>query len=189
MSNILTVIAKGSYSDDWPEIQVFENNQLCGTSKIQEYSEIDFSINLNNVQNIIRIDYINKTESSTKVEQGVIVQDQYVEIKGLRLDNILLDKWIITESDYYPKYFPGFLKYNPIVESKIRSQLIWHFPGSFVIQPLPNKEIFWDWYFYQIRNVYVKYYSGKDQSRNEQYAGSLDPLDQLINEINSFINV
>lgn len=185
----LTIIANGVYSDDWPEIQVFENDNLCGTAKIQEHSQVDFQLQLNKNSNIIRIDYTNKTESSTKVNDGAVVSDQYLEIKNIRLNNILLDKWILTESDYYPNYFLGFLNNNPHAEKKLHSQLIWHFPGSFVVQPLPNKDVFWEWYFYQCRYVYVKQYDEKGKSREEHYSGSLNPLTNLISEIKRIINV
>lgn len=177
------------YSDDWPEIQVFENDNLCGTAKIQGHSQVDFQLQLNKNSNIIRIDYTNKTESSTKVNDGAVVSDQYLEIKNIRLNNILLDKWILTESDYYPNYFLGFLNANPHAEKKLHSQLIWHFPGSFVVQPLPNKDVFWEWYYHQRRNVYVDFLDGKDQQRNEQYAGSTELYAELIQEIKDIINV
>lgn len=187
--NVLTIIAAGSYSEDWPEIEVFENDVLCGVSKIQELSEVSFPINLEANQNIIRIAYTNKTEASTKVQDGVIISDQYLEIKNIRINNILLDQWILTESDYYPTYFSGFLEANSCAETKLRSQLIWHFPGNFIIQPLPNKNKFWEWYYHQRRHVYVNQMSIRDQERNEQYAGSTDPLTELITEIKTIINV
>lgn len=186
---ILTIIANGSYSEDWPKIEVFENNISCGVAKIQESTEVDFPIQLNNNQNIIRIAYTNKTETSTKVKNGVIVSDQFLEIKDIRLSNILLDKWILTESDYYPRYFSGFLADNPTAKEKLRSQLIWHFPGNFIMQPLPSKENFWDWYYHQQRCVYVKEYYGKDKIRNDEYTGSVDPLLSLMNEVRALINV
>lgn len=186
---MFTVIAAGSYSEDWPKIEVFENDRSCGVAQIQDLSEVNFPIKLENEQNIIRIAYTNKTESSTKVRDGVIISDQFLEIKNIRINDILLDQWILTESDYYPKYFTGFLEHNPFAETKLRSQLIWHFPGNFIIQPLPNKKIFWDWYFYQRRYVYVNHYHGKDKIRNDEYAGSVEPLTELLNEIRELINV
>lgn len=185
----LTVIAKGHCSQVYPEIKIFENSQCIGHHVVQDLCEMDVEIQLSQPNNMITIEYFNKLESHTRVENSVIVQDQYVELIDLRVDDILLDRWMLTESDYQPAYFDGFRLTNPTAPVTIRSQLIWHFPGQLILQSLPPADVFWEWYYHQRRNVYVDFLDGKDQQRNEQYAGSTELYAELIQEIKDLINV
>jgi len=185
----LTVIAKGHCSQVCPEIKIFENNQCIGQHIVQDLCELDVEIQLAQPNNVISINYFNKLGSHTKIEDSVIVQDQFVELMDLRLDDILLDRWMLTESDYCPDYFAGFQLANPDAPAIIRSQLIWHFPGQFVLQSLPSTGVFWEWYYHQRRNVYVDQLDARDQQRNEQYAGSTELYPELIQEIKDIINV
>jgi hypothetical protein len=95
----------------------------------------------------------------------------------------------MTEGHYYPEYFEGFKKQFPTAPKKIKSQLIWHFPGNFELPILPHKDKFWYWYRNQRRYVYVEMQEGKADHRDETYIGSLDNHQDLINEIKKIINV
>jgi hypothetical protein len=185
----LTVIAQGTHSVEWPQLEVVVNNVSAGIQEIQTHSEIDFDIDLSQEQNHIEIRYVNKKEHHTVVENGEIISDQSVELIQLRLNDILLDDWFITTGHYSPNYFEGFKTLNPNAPDTLKSQMIWHFPGSFIFVPVPNKNNFWFWYRDQRRYIHVKQYNNKDQYREENYVGSLDPLEDLIKEIKHVINI
>jgi hypothetical protein len=184
-----TILAKGYGSDTYPKIALYENNKHVGSSVVKDFCEINFDIALDENFNCLVIDYYNKLENQTKVVNGEIVEDQYIEFVGIRLNDILLNSWALTESDYYPRYFHGFLTQYPNSPTKIRSQLICHFPGKIELQPFPNKNTFWEWYYQQRRYVYVEQLSDQDRVHNELYAGSTELLNDLINEIKTIINV
>lgn len=184
-----TVIAQGTHSIEWPKIQLLVNGQNCGQHEIHNQSEVDFDINLDQPMNIIEIAYINKQQNHTVFDQGQIVQDQLLEICQVRLDNILLDHWFLTQGHYYPHYFEGFLQQCPDANRKIRSQLIWHFPGRFVFESVPSAKDFWLWYRDQRRYIHIRKYSNKAQYREEGYIGSFDPLIDLISDIERLIDV
>lgn len=184
-----TVIAKAQFSVEWPRIEVTVNGNICGTAEIQDVAEIDFDIDLNQAYNTIAIRYINKQQHHTVFENGAIVQDQTLELQQVRLNDILLDNWFLTQGHYYPNYFEGFLQQCPDAERKLRSQLIWHFPGEFVFESVPSEDKFWFWYRDQRRYIHVKQYSDKEGYREENYIGSFDPLTDLMNDIRKIIDV
>ena len=185
----LTVIAQGTYSIAWPVIEVFVNDCSVGSAKVQELSELDFDIVLDQEQNYIRIHYTNKEEHHTVVDNDEIVSDQSVELLQVRLDDILLDTWFLTETHYVPDYFAGFRLSNPLAPKQLKSQLIWHFPGTLMLPPVPGKDKFWFWYRDQRRFIHIKQYSDKDGYREENYIGSLDPLTDLIKEIKNVLDI
>lgn len=186
----LTVIAQGWHSDEWPLLSITVNNKEYCQKEIQNLTEFDIDINLLEENNSVSINYINKQEHHTKFENNSIVSDQYVEIKALRLDDILLDSWVLTEGTFYPNYFDGFLQQCPDAATNIRSQLIWHFPGKFILPALPSESNFWLWYRHQRRNIHVTHYSqGNSAYREEAYIGSLDSHKDIVEEIKKIINV
>lgn len=185
----LTVIAQGTHSIEWPVIEVFVNDRSVGSAEVQELSELDFDISLDQEQNYIRIHYTNKEEHHTVVNNGEIVSDQSVEVLQVRLDDILLDTWFLTEAHYKPDYFTGFQLSNPLAPQQLKSQLIWHFPGTLVLPAVPDEDKFWFWYRDQRRFIHVKHHSDKDGYREENYSGSLDPLTDLIQEIKNVLDI
>lgn len=184
-----TVIAKGCHSVEWPMIDVYVNDTHVGSAEIHDLSEIDFDLALDQEHNCIRIHYSNKEEHHTVVDNNAIVSDQSLEILQVRLDDILLDDWFLTEGHYAPDYFEGFRLSTPTAPTTLKSQLIWHFPGNFVFPTVPEESKFWFWYRDQRRIVHTKAYSEKDGYREENYVGSLDPLTDLIKEIKHVIDI
>jgi len=185
----LTVIAKGSHSVEWPKLEVFVNGRSCGCQEITDLQEYNFDVSFDQDQNYIQFHYINKQEHHTVTKDGKIISDQNLEILKLRIDDILLDSWFLTEGYYVPDYFPGFRSNFPLEPSTLKSQLIWHFPGFYDFPAVPKEDQFWFWYRDQRRYVHVQQYKDKDNDRNENYTGSLDPLTDLIAEIKNIINV
>lgn len=184
-----TVIASGKYSIEWPIIELIVNGKSCGTAEITEYTVADFDIELLQEKNVIEILYTNKKEHHTVVNDSCITSDQSLEIQKIRINDILLDNWFLTQGYYYPDYFAGFLERYPLADKKLKSQLVWHFPGKFIFETVPKESNFWFWYRNQRRYIHIKKYSEKDGYREENYIGSFDPLTDLINEIKRLINV
>jgi hypothetical protein len=96
---------------------------------------------------------------------------------------------VLTEAHYEPEYFAGFRLSNPEAPGQIKSQLIWHFPGNFILPVIPEQSKFWFWYRDQRRFIHIKQYSDKDGYREENYIGSLDPLTDLIQEIENVLDI
>ena len=185
----LTIIAKGTHSVEWPEVELWVNNRLCGKGTVEEHTELDFEFELDRKENFISIHYINKQEHHTVHHNNVIISDQSLTLIGIRFDDILLNNWIITEGYYYPDYFEGFKKQVSDAPKKLHSQLIWHFPGKFELPILPHKNNFWHWYRDQRRYIHTETHKGKDDYRDEAYICSLTNHQDLINQIKKLINV
>lgn len=81
----LTMIAQGTYSDEWPELEVFVNGDSCGRQRVEDLAELDFEIQLDRSSNTVEIHYVNKQEHHTKVEDGQVVVDQCVELEASKL--------------------------------------------------------------------------------------------------------
>jgi hypothetical protein len=187
----ITVIAKGTKSTEWPRLKVLVNGESYGEFEVIDRCEYDVEIPLvEEKNNFIELDYFSKNEGHTIVENGQIVLDQAVELEAIRLDGILLDSWFVTEGYYCPRYFEGFKSQFPDAPLTTKSQLIWHFPGSFQFVPVPAESKFWFWYRDQRQQVHsARFTSAKDQARDEAYVGSLDPCCELIQEIKHIIDV
>jgi hypothetical protein len=100
-------------------------------------------VDFNQAPNNISIGYYNKYESETVLEHGKIVRDQSLELVSVYDDDILLEPWFWTDHYYYPSYFQGYLRANPDAPKTQRSQLVWHFPGRYMIMNVPDSKNFW----------------------------------------------
>lgn len=183
-----TVIAKGEHSDEWPEIEVWVNDSCQGRARIEGHSELDFDISLPHGWNNLRLEYTNKQEHHTKTAGGSVIADQVLTLQQVRIDDILCDTWMLTDGHYRPRYFPGFLASSPEAPAHLPSQLIWHFPGTFVFPDLPSEDVFWEWYRDQ-RYAHLQQYQGKDWHREEKYIGSRDMHQDLVSQIKQLIDV
>ena len=97
----------------------------------------------------------------------------------------------MTEGTYEPRYFKGFIKQckeqrinYPLVK-RLKSQLIWHFPGQFIF--LEFYKDFWDWYFNEKQDKEVIKFLDKDPERINKFRGSLDPCSDLVGKIKELI--
>lgn len=184
----LTLTATGVFSESWPQIEIWINDHCYGRVAIEGSREIDFDISLPSQQNCLRIDYVNKMEHHTKIVDGVVVADQSLTLQQIRFDDILCDSWMLTDGHYEPRYFSGFLDSCPEAPNKLPSQLIWHFPGSFVLPALPVEQHFWEWYRDQ-RYIHMHQYQGKDLHREDMYIGSRHMHQDLLSQIKDLISV
>jgi hypothetical protein len=186
----ITVIAKGTKSTEWPRMRVLVNGESYGDFEVVDHCEYNVEIPLVHKNNFVELDYFSKTENHTVVQDGQIVLDQSLQLEAVRFDDILLDSWFVTEGYYCPRYFQGFKSQFSDAPLTIKSQLIWHFPGSFQFAPVPAESEFWFWYRDQRKQVHsARFSSAKDQARDEAYIGSLDLHNNLIQEIKRLIDV
>jgi hypothetical protein len=180
---------KSSFCVQWPRIQALHNGVikkdiLCDQSKF--LFEIEPQDNNN-----LTLQWVNKSEKHTKTYGGKIVQDQTFELLNIRIDGMQIEEWFWTDTYYTPRYFHGFLKQykeqrrNEHLAEKIKSQLVWHFPGTFTFTPFPLD--FWGWYFKLKQDKEVIKFLDKDPDRVHKFRGSLDPCFDLVNDINKFL--
>ena len=180
---------KSTFSIDWPKIYIVQNNKIIHN---EECNGEKFTFNLEpQNDNLLEINWYNKTERHTVVDKGVIKQDQTFTLENVRVDNIQIENWFMTEGHYQPRYFKGFLeqqqakRINALLETKIKCQLIWHFPGVFTFLKFPKN--FWDWYFELKQNKEVIKFLEKDPDRVNKFRGSLDPCEDLVQKIKELI--
>jgi hypothetical protein len=171
----------------YPKIEVSVNDLILGDFDIVDNSFVDVEIpdSILFDTNSLKVRYVNKTEKDTKVANGKIVEDQFLELHRCWVDNILCEPWFLTESHYYPQYFQGFLDFCPNPEYKIKSQLIWHFPG-YVELFFPRD--FWNWYSFERRKYALKAHTDKDIERWENYTGNFELHKDVIDDIRKLIN-
>lgn len=172
---------------EWPMIAIYVNDRHLGEYKIVGTSLIDVVVPQHALtgRNYLQIKYINKTQQHTAVKDGVIVEDQSIELHRCWVDDILCEPWFLTEGHWYPRYFPGFLESFPDVDIKIKSQLIWHFPGDYEIFFPEN---FWHWYCFERRKYAPKANTDKDTERWENYSGNFERHRDVINEIRKLLD-
>ena len=174
----------------WPRIFILVNNYQINTFEINSKdTSASVTVDFDRAPNNISIGYFNKYESETVIEDGKIVRDQSLELLSVHADDILLEPWFWTDHYYYPSYFQGYLKSNPDAPKEQRSQLVWHFPGRYMIMNLPNSQDFWSWYQEQrTQRVLSNLVDPTGQIRNNHRGISDEDL-QLIKEIKQTLDV
>lgn len=133
------------------------------------------------------VDFYNKTENDTIVsDDGTIIKDTEFRITDIWCDDILLERWVLNDAIYYPRYFNGFLKNFPDAPLGISSPYQFNFPGliKWTWDPL-----FWDWYFYEKTNREVIHHLDKDPDRVWKFRGSLDKCDDLVDKIKNLLSL
>jgi hypothetical protein len=117
----------------------------------------------------IRLSNVNKTDSETIIDDGKIVQDQYIKILSFYYDNIQLDKdIIINNSSFFPKYHESFLTYAN--ENKLPVDYIiitdsFYFNGDWIFN---TQSEFWPWYADQLNK---KLCMSMSREQIEKYIG------------------
>lgn len=171
----------------WPKLNISVNKTNVGCFVIDESTKIiEFECTDITDQNTLTLSF-NKTQNETVIsDNGDILQDQSLTLCRMWIDDVLMEPWMLTDGVYSPEYFQGFLNQHPDSPKEIKSQLSWHFPGKYVIRFL---QPFWPWYS-NIRRQYSKKINlDKDKERWENYSGSFESHQDLVNEIYTLINV
>ena len=180
---------KSTFCGQWPKLRIYNNDQIL---KEVECSGNKFTFDLQTqAQNQIKFQWYNKTEKHTKAIDGAIVEDQTFQLTNIRVEGIQIESWVMTDGHYRPRYFKGYVaqhksnRLNYPLEEKLKSQLIWHFPGEFVFNTFEGD--FWDWYFDKKQNKEVIKFLDKDPERVNKCRGSLDPCEELVASIKKII--
>lgn len=172
----------------WPVVHILHNTKIIKTFNTSEkVCEVDI---LEAKQNVLQIHYFNKKEKHTSHINNKITTDQTLQLMNVRVDNIQVEKWYMTDGFYEPSYFRGYLeqlKQNRInipVEKKLKSQLIWHFPGIFTFPTFGN---FWDDYFKNKNDKEIIKFLEVAPDKKNKYRGSLESCKDLTLKIKNLI--
>jgi hypothetical protein len=183
------VTYRSSFCVEWPRL-IIENNTKAISDITCDSTKFIFKLPVEDT-NTLRFKWVNKTEKHTKVQNGLIMQDQVFEMTNIRVDDIQIESWFWTNGWYEPNYFTGFIRdhqnqrKNVPIPKKLKSQLIWHFPGVFTFPDFPLD--FWDWYFIQKQgNEQIKFLD-KDPERINKFRGSLDPCLDVVQKLRQYI--
>ena len=172
---------------NWPSITIFNNNiELLATTIKPGQTVVSFEFDDQQQPSVNIVIQYNKTQNETVIDQGTIIKDQSLELVRCWVDDILMEPWFLTEGIYYPEYFAGFLEHALDAPALIKSQFVWHFPGKFVIQ---YANPFWNWYSQQRKIFSQVCHVDKDLERWENYTGSFDSHQEIVDEIYRLLNV
>lgn len=172
----------------WPKISASINDVIIKNFVInQECCIIEFYSDLDSDANKLELYYFNKTQDETIMSStGEIAKDQSLQLSRIWVDDVLMQSWFLTDGEYVPEYFEGFLSQFPDSPTIQKSQLMWHFPGKYTIN---FSNPFWPWYSNNRKHYSKKINVDKDQERWENYSGSFDSHQNLVDEIYNLINV
>lgn len=132
------------------------------------------------------LDFYNKVESDTIIENDCITADTEFKILQIWCDGIKLEPWFKNISVYRPRYFSGFLKQFPESVTEITAAYQYNFPGDISWAWQNN---FWDWYFEQKNQLEVINFLDQDPDRVWKFRGSLDPCSDLVEKIKQVLKL
>lgn len=172
------------YGNSWPTVQI-ENSVISET--VIDKSTKNIVILINDVSDELVLTKTGKTDSDTVVENNIIVRDQFIEIKSIRADNILLDLNLIKDHCVFtPAYSQGYYdycqKHNQEIEPTINTFNL-YFNGVWKFQ---FENPFWSWYADLRKQSDLKYFSsdfiekyiGNNHSEHQEL---MTKLKQLLN--------
>jgi hypothetical protein len=167
----------------WPTVSVAYGDQLYNNLVVQDQTPIEISFS--NSATDLKIFY-HKTPNETVVENEKIVKDQCLQLNRVWVDDVLMEPWFVTEGCYFPEYFAGIKEQFPDWPQELPSQLIWHFPGTYKIR---LGHPFWPWYSQQRKKFSGIQHTDKDNERWENWSGSHNAHQDLVQEIYRLLNV
>jgi hypothetical protein len=169
----------------WPAISISMNGKLGQSFTVDSKESIHCEFDTADNENCLQIFY-QKTEQETVVKHGQIVKDQNLQLNRIWVDDVLMEPWFITDGCYYPQYFQGILEKFPDWPQQLPSQLIWHFPGIYKINFLCP---FWPWYSQQRKKFSQPLHTDKDNERWENWSGSDNAHEDIVQKIYKLLNV
>jgi hypothetical protein len=114
----------------YPEILIKLNNDILYHDTIIEFNELLFDISPTDVSQHLTIEFLNKYEDDTLLENGEVVKDKFLQIKSLKLDDVELLPYKYFK--YYPRYTKGFLETGNPAEKILRTNFL-SFNGVVII--------------------------------------------------------
>jgi hypothetical protein len=173
---------------EWPIVNILHNKKIIKTfDTSKQVCEVGVK---EEKSNLLQIHYFNKKEKHTVHNQNKIIVDQTLQLCNTRVDNIQIEKWYMTDGIYEPLYFKGYLEQlkqsrtNFPIEKKLKSQLIWHFPGVFTF---PIFENFWDDYFKNKNDKEIIKFLDVAPDKKDKYRGSLESCKDIAEKIKNLI--
>jgi hypothetical protein len=95
----------------YPDVKITANKEILFQGTIKEIQNFQFSINPTQTRQMFRVEFLNKNENDTVVKNDQIIQDKFVQIKKLSIDQLNLEPTKYFR--YAPVYNQGYLDYNP----------------------------------------------------------------------------
>jgi hypothetical protein len=170
---------------NWPQVSIALGNSHYSPITVDGTDLVHCDFESNSNKNCLQITY-HKTEQETVLENGQIIKDQTIQLNRIWVDDVLMEPWLITEGCYYPQYFQGILDKFPDWPGQLPSQTIWHFPGLYKI----NFELpFWPWYSSQRKKFSQSNHIDKDNERWENWSGSDNSHQDIVQKIYQLLNV
>ena len=170
---------------NWPQVSIALGNSHYSPITVDGTDLVHCDFESNSNKNCLQITY-HKTEQETVLENGQIIKDQTIQLNRIWVDDVLMEPWLITEGCYYPQYFQGILDKFPDWPGQLPSQTIWHFPGLYKI----NFELpFWPWYSSQRKKFSQSNHIDKDNERWENWSGSDNSYQDIVQKIYQLLNV
>jgi hypothetical protein len=167
------------YGSSWPELSLDMNlpDLTVITTPTTDYIK-KVTYKFSTVDNSIVFKKTNKKDADTIVENNVIVRDQFVEITNLRIDNILVNKQLLTPYiTFLPQYSQGYLDYcnqNNTVPAVELADTAFYFNGIITFK---FKNPFWPWYANLRQQEILKNFNSNDI---ELYFGVNQAENQLL---------
>jgi hypothetical protein len=99
--NTLSLIFTASFCNGWPKIKVYLDEDLYQDYEFIKYAEIvDIPLDLLDGNHVLKIELYNKTNQNTKIEDGVITQDQLVTLENIKVDGVTIPKELLYKGRY-----------------------------------------------------------------------------------------
>lgn len=101
-STCISLIFKSTECNGWPKIKLYLNNDLYQDHEFkQEIEQVNLPIYLEDGKHLLEIEIYDKKSNATIVDQeGKIIQDQLLELKEIRVNNVKLPEYFLYSGNY-----------------------------------------------------------------------------------------
>jgi hypothetical protein len=152
------------YGNSWPELVLsgdFVDLTITSNDVTNHVKTLVYKFWTNS--EIIIFKNTNKKDDDTIIENNVIVRDQIVKFKNIRIDNILVRAQLLQPYiTFLPSYSQGYLDscdQNNIIPETELHDTEFYFNG---VLSFKFRTPFWPWYADLRRKEVLKYFSNKD---------------------------
>lgn len=102
MTNIQLVLKVGKFQDQSMALEVYANDRLIFAKDQFETPKVDLSFEID-LPCKIEFRTSGKQKFDTEVDvNGVILQDKYILVEGIAIDNIWIKKWVLESKLFSP---------------------------------------------------------------------------------------
>lgn len=144
-----------------PCVEILLNQNLINDTTLLEHNIITVDID-NSIDNIITFNHKNKSDNDTVVLNGQIVEDKYLAIEKVWVDDILIpDFFVCTKCEIFPP--KSFLDQNKSYKIELSNNL--YFNGNLHYE---FKKDFFMWLYNYQRTVDQNYFKNHNDPDAEQ---------------------